>query len=221
MKKLIVLISVLLSFSATTVFAEIRGINFKPTESEKEFDVFYSYNTNYMDIIEVKNNESVDVTQAFRIRDIPGANYKAEVRYSLFTDTGTSPDMAIAEFGMFAMTCIMNATGLDMDNIPGTTYNVDEIQSVFNCDSGFTTTILPDIKTDFCKDYKYVKIDFFFKRGQGIVMRTFLADDLEFWGVNETGKKYTMNCPYNYFFDYFEFMDKDKNGNFVRRQKSQ
>lgn len=188
-------------------FSEIGGVHFKPTESEKEFDVLYNYNQKYMDIIEVKNQNDVSVTQAFRFRDMPDAKYKAEVRYSLFTDTGANPASEQQEFIMYSMTCLMNATGVDIDKIPATFYdNKDELKKIFNCDYGFTTSILPGLKTDFCKNFKYVKFDFFYKPGQGIVMRAFLADDLDFWGVNETGK-YRNNSPYDYFFDYFRFMD--------------
>ena len=56
-------------------------------------------------------------------------------------------------------------------------------------------------------------VEFFCKENQGVVMRVFLFNDLEFIGINENGQ-ISPDSLWLANYHTFEFMEKDENGNF-------
>lgn len=190
-------------------FAKIKGSRFKITESEKEFDVIY-YLTEDMKVLETKQNEDVSVTQTFAISK---NNIDAEVRYSLFTDVGEDDSDLKMQYVMQVFMCINNIAGFEVPGSAISSFKDDDVKKEFNGDFG-CTAFLQDPESDYAKGYKYMMVEFFCKAKQGIVMRTFLFNDMGFIGINENGQLASDSI---WFANYhtFAFMEKDENGNFV------
>ena len=57
-------------------------------------------------------------------------------------------------------------------------------------------------------------VEFFYKEKQGLVMRTFLFNDIDFIGINANG---SISPDSVWFANYhtFKFMEKDKSGNYI------
>ena len=164
-------------------FAKIKGSRFKITESEKEFDVIY-YLTEDIKFIDNNQNEDVNVTQTF---SITRNKINAEVRYSLFTDIGEDDSDLQMQFAMLVFMCINNIAGFEVPGNSISSFNNDDVKKEFNGDFG-CTAFLQDPKSDYAKGYKYMMVEFFCKEKQGVVMRTFLFNDLGFIGINENGQ---------------------------------
>ena len=190
-------------------FAKIAGSRFKITESEKEFDVIY-YVTDDMQVLENKQNDDVSVTQTF---SISRNNIDAEIRYSLFTDIGEDDSDLKMQFAALVFMCINNIAGFEVPGNYISSFNDSDVKNEFNGDFG-CTAFLQDPKSDYTEGYKYMMIEFFCKKNQGVVMRTFLFNDIDFIGLNENGQILADSI---WFANYhtFAFMEKDENGNFV------
>lgn len=207
-KKKIVVISLLL-ICAINCFATIIAPRFQITESEEEFDVIY-YLTNDMTVLENKENDDVSVTQTFLINR---NEIQAEVRYSLFTDTGNNENDLQLQFAMWVFMCINNAAGYEVPANEITSFKDSDVKKEFNGDFG-CTAFLQDPKSNYAEGYKYMMVEFFCKKNQGIVMRTFLFNDVAFVGINEKGQL-SPDSIWLANYHTFAFMEKDENGKFI------
>ena len=209
MNKKVILMVLICFIALGNCFAKIKGSRFKITESEKEFDVIY-YLTEDIKVIDNNQNEDVNVTQTF---SITRNKINAEVRYSLFTDIGEDDSDLQMQFAMLVFMCINNIAGFEVPGNSISSFNNDDVKKEFNGDFG-CTAFLQDPKSDYAKGYKYMMVEFFCKEKQGVVMRTFLFNDLGFIGINENGQ---LSPDSIWFANYhtFAFMEKDKNGNFI------
>ena len=192
-------------------YADIMPGRFKITESESEFDLLY-FVTPEMTVIEAEPNEDVNVTQAFLIQK---NDIKAEVRYSLFTDTGTSTDNLQMQYAMWVFMCVSNITGIDPSEVSLSAFNDADVKQEFNGDFG-CTGFFQDPQSDYAKGYKYMMVEFFYKNGQGLVMRTFLFNDINFLGLTEQGISVDSIWYQNY--HTFEFMERGPDGSWVHRE---
>lgn len=179
-KKSLLVVSALFMLIQSVCFADIMGSRFKIAESEEEFDVTYCV-TPWMKIKEVEPNESLAVTQAF---EISAGDLDAELYYTLFTDVGGDEDSLGLDYAMWVYICINNAAGYDVDLDSLSWYNDSDVQDEFNGDFGCTGTI-PYPVSDYANGHNWMMTDFFYKHGQGLVMRSFLFDDLAFIGLTE------------------------------------
>lgn len=202
MKKKSLILSALIFAAASLCFAEIASPRFKITESEEEFDVIY-FVPKTMKVLEPAQNEDLAVTQAFMISK---NGISAELRYSLFTDTGGSSESFNQQYVMLVFTCLSNIYGkpFPLENIKN--FNPDDVKKEFNGDFGCTVTF-SDFDSDYGKGYKYMNVCFFYKQDQGLVMRVFLTNDLAFFGINEDGTYFSDNLMTTYFHS-FKFMEK-------------
>ncbi len=203
------LISFLISYSCLN--AEIVGTRYKITDSEKEFDVIY-YQTQDMKVIESEKNDDVNITQSF---EIDKNNIKGEVRYSLFTDLGGDANTLKMQYAVWVMVCINNIAGFEVSSDSFSNFNDADVKKEFNGDFG-CTTFIQNPKSEYGKGYKYMMAEFFCREGQGLVMRAFLFNNLEFTGMNEDGTISSSSALFSNYYT-FEFMDKDESGNFITK----
>lgn len=196
---------------AAVSFAKIMGARFKPTESEKEFDVLYLV-TPDMKAAKVKANKDVHVTQAFKINK---NGKKGELRYSLFTDCGDPNDEEDfkVNYALQAITCAFNVVGFEFPAEALTKFNDDDVKNEFNGDLG-CTIFIQDPKSEYAKGYKYMTVEFFCKKGQGLVMRSYLFNDIAFVGLNDDGS-ISPDSPLFTNYYTFKFMEKDADGNYI------
>lgn len=176
------LISIILLLAATSSFAEIAKMRFKLTESTEEFNINY-IETPDMTLIESKENPDVAVTRTYKIKK---GNEEGELRYSLFTDTGTDDSNAKMQAYIWALVCTKNMAGYDFPSKSLTPYGDNDVKGEFNGDYGFNAFIKSP-KSVYSEGYNYIYADFFYKIGQGLVVRTFLFKDISFTGVNDDG----------------------------------
>lgn len=189
--------------------AEIMGSRFKITESEKEFDVMY-YVTPEMKVKEVTQNDDVAITQAF---EISKDNIKADVYYSLFTDTGGAEESLMMDYVMWVFMCVNNSVGYEVDLEALSVFNNSDVQQEFNGDFGCTGFFQNPV-SDYANGHQYMMVEFFYKQNQGLVMRSFLFDDIGFMGITEDGH---MSPDSLWLANYhtFEFMEKNDKGEFI------
>lgn len=214
MNKKIFLLFLFCLIVAGNSYATIKGSRFKITESEKEFDVIY-YLTEDISVIETEQNEDINVTQTFLINK---DSINAEVRYSLFTDIGEEDDEDLQiQFAMLVFMCINNITGFEVSGNDISSFNDEDVKKEFNGDFG-CTAFFQDPKSDYANGYKFMMVEFFYKQKQGVVMRTFLFNDIRFIGIDENGQL-SLDSIWLKNYHTFEFMEKDDNGNFIHATK--
>lgn len=174
--------SILLILLAVSAFSEIAKMRFKITESPEEFNINY-IETPDMTLIESKDNPDVTVTRAYKIKK--GAE-EGEIRYSLFTDTAADDSDAKMQAYVWTIMCINNMAGYEFPVKKITPYADNDVKGEFNGDYGFNA-LIQSPKSAYAEGYNYIYADFFYKVGQGLVIRTFLFKDFSFVGVNEDG----------------------------------
>lgn len=191
--------------------AKFIGGRFKVTQSEEEFDVMY-YVTEDMKQIKNLENRDVAITQSFKVER---NKLKGELRYSLFTDVGDTEDEdnLKIEYATWVMVCLLNIAGYDLSPGSISRFNDSDVKAEFNGDFG-CTAFIKNPKSDYGKGYKYMMVDFFYKKGQGLVMRVFLFNDMKFSGMDGKGG-ISMESPLFVNYHSFKFMEKDKDGKYI------
>lgn len=187
----------MLLLSALACYGEILQSRFKITESEEEFDVIY-YVTEDMKVIPNTDNEDVAVTQSFQLGN-------GEMRYSLFTDMGGADDTLQVDYAMWVFMCLSNIAGREVSGNEISGFKDSDVKAEFNGDFGCTTFIM-NPASDYSKGYSYMMVEFFYKQKQGLVMRSFLFNDLNFVGITSDGKMNPDNII-NRNYHTFKFMD--------------
>ena len=195
MKKVFVFTLIILN--AVVCYGEIAKSRFKITESEEEFDVTY-YLTEDMQIIPNLSNNDVTVTQSFKLGD-------GELRYSLFTDLGGSEDTLQIDYAMWVFMCLSNISGREITGNQISVFNDSDVQAEFNGDFGCTAFIVSP-SSEYSKGYSFMMVEFFYKKNQGLVMRTFLFNDISFAGISPDGQMNPDNIL-NRNYHTFRFMD--------------
>ena len=209
MKKSFVAMLMLLS-AIWIASAEITVPHFKPTVSEEEFDVLY-YQFKPMTEYEVpnENQDEVSVTKAFKATF---NGVEGEIRYSLFTETGTNtPD----EIALWEKVIIMNIAGKGFVSKPAA-FDSKAVLDEFNGNSGRSYLILAP-RSKFGEGYSVIQLESFYKKGQGLCIRTFLCNDTEFIGIKD--KKMNLDSDFVKYYHSFKFMDRNKKGEYKRPKK--
>ena len=208
MKKYFLFFSLILILSSNC-FATIISSRFKITESEKEFDLIY-YLTEDMKVIENLDNNDVAITQTFSI----SKNGKSgELRYSLFTDCGEDDNDLQIQYAMWVFMCINNIAGFEVPSNSISSFNKEDVKKEFNGDFG-CTAFIKNPKSEYTNGFKYMMVEFFYKEKQGLVMRTFLFNDIEFIGINSDGS-ISSDSPLFSNYHTFKFIEKDKSGDYI------
>jgi len=208
MKKMMLVILGIITF-AYSLTAEIVGSRYKITESENEFDIAY-YQTPDMTVIDSKVNNDVDITQSFMIRK---NNTEGELRYSLFTDTVGNKDDLKIQYAMWVYICANNIAGFDVANNSFSNFNDNDVKNEFNGDFG-CTTFIQNPKSDYGDGYKYMMVEFFHKLDQGLVMRVFLFNSIDFLGMDNDGNILS-SSPLFTNYHTFKFMEKNEKGDYI------
>ena len=189
--------------------AEIAKSRYKITESEKEFDITY-YQTPDMKIIEPKENDDVNVTQSFVINK---NNTEGELRYSLFTDLGGDQKTLKLQYAMWVYMCANNISGFEVPASSFSNFNDEDVKNEFNGNFG-CTAFIQNPESSYGSGYKYMMVEFFCKEGQGLVMRTYLFNTMDFVGIDGDGNISESSLLFNNYHT-FKFMDKDDKGNYI------
>ena len=181
---------------------------FKFTESEKEFDVIY-YQTEDMEVAENLANHDLGITKTFTINK----NGKSgEVRYSLFTDCGGKKDYLDFQYASTTLLFLYNIAGFEVPWQLIDEYKDKDVKKEFNGDFG-CIAFIQDPKSEYAAGFKYMIVESFYKKKQGLVVRTFLFNDIDFVGVNPNGS-ISPDSPLFSNYHTFRFMEKDKAGNY-------
>ncbi len=200
---------IILAFMCSALNAIMLPHRFKITESESEFDVIY-YVTEDMEVIPALENNDVSITQAFSVEK---NGYKGELRYSLFTDCGDDDESLMIQYAMWVFMCINNAAGYEVPMDTISNFNDSDVSNEFNGDFGCTTFIQEPV-SEFGEGYAYMMVEFFYKKNQGLVMRSFLFNEIEFTGMNQDGS-IAADSPLFTNYHTFKFMEKNEAGEFI------
>lgn len=185
--------------------------HYRVTVSEEEFDVAYIQFDEMTPItIDEEIQRYVPVTQAFAIDD---GGIKGQVRYSLFTDTGTLNATRTDEAALWMCMCLLNATGLTLGEIQIEEFDPNDAQEEFNADFGINVFCV-GVPSPWAQGYVYMNIDFLCKKGQGIVMRTMLSNDARFFGASDDDT-FDWGAPFFSMYHSFLFLERDAEGNYI------
>lgn len=166
-----------------------------------------------MEQIQNPENHDVSITKSYKIEK---NKLKGELRYSLFTDTGDDDDeMSLKmEYTMLVFVNLSNIAGYQVPSDQISRFNDADVKKEFNGDFG-CTAFINNPKSSYSKGYKYMNVDFFYKKKQGLVMRVFLFNDEKFIGMNSKGE-ISLDSPFAANYHSFKFMEKDKKGNYIK-----
>ena len=162
--------------------AEIAKSRFKITENPAEFTVDYIV-TPDMTLVESKENPDVAVARTYSVKK---GNEEGEIRYSLFTDIGEADGKEKMQAYIWSLMCTMNMAGYEFPQEKLTPYGDNDVKGEFNGDYGFNAFIKQP-KSEYADGFNYIYADFFYKKGQGLVIRAFLFKDISFVGINPDG----------------------------------
>ena len=208
MKKILLVVG-LLCLAGTLCFAAISKSRFRATKSEKEFDVMY-YESDTMTEIKAVKNKDVHVNQAYRLQK---DGIKGEVRYSLFTDIGDKDEDPYGAAYVWFYMKILDVSGTMVARDKIGAYPASDAKQKFNADGGFCATVTYP-ESSFAKGYDALYIDCLYKQGQGLVLRTFLFNDLEFMGLGDNFDE-SQESLFSQNYDSFKFMERDESGKYI------
>ncbi len=208
MKKFLLLVTFILVLGAEC-FADIAGSRFKITESVKEFDVMY-YLTQDMQIADNPDNNDVGITQTFTINK---KGISGEVRYSLFTDCEKDDSDLSLQYAMMVYMCLNNIAGFEVPSSYISVFRNEDVAAEFNGDFG-CSVLLQDCISEYADGFKYMMVEFFYKYQQGLVMRTFLFNELDFLGLTVDGS-ILADGPWYSNYHTFRFMERDSSGKYI------
>ena len=175
MKKLSAVILVfLLSVSA---FAAFTGVLFGPDSFK-------------IDIIKQKHMKTVakkDLPSGLKIAYAFTNDRKTyQLWYSMFkqNDKNVTSDELMLGYGMYALAYIMNMSAVDLNPDAIQRFDDKDVKTDFNGDFG-ATVLIEYPKKEYCKAFNYMLVNFFCKKGQGLVVQTILFSDVNIVSDNE------------------------------------
>ncbi len=188
--------------------AKIVEPNFLPTKDEKEFDVVYYQLKRFTPYaVPEEYQQEISVNQAFKVK-FNGND--GEIRYSLFKETGENTELQI---GSFFYIIFMNLAGETGEIGRGSNFNNSDVEKDFNGTSGYCCTI-KNPSSLFGTGYKFINVEIFYKKGQGICLRTMLYNNPEFI-VKKYGS-FDVNEDFLRSYRCFKFMEKDDTGKYIK-----
>lgn len=194
---------IVLLLLCTAVFAEIASVHFAIPESEDEFVVDYTI-LKGMKKMKFPAQEDMHVTKAYKLKS---RGHEGVMTYSLFKDTGVSEENCKVEVYIWTLLCTMNISGISSESLPRLTmFGDNDVKGEFNGDCGTTNFLQGEFTNEFLKDYRYACVESFYKKGQGIVVRVAMSNDLAFFGVSGDGS-FNAENTFNDFYDTFRFRD--------------
>ena len=155
-----------------------------------------------MTVINNKENNDVSITQSFMIKK---NGISGELRYSLFTDVlKDNKDLQI-QYAMWVYMCLNNIAGYEIPDNAISVFGENDVKEEFNGNFG-CTTFIQNPKSEYGEGYSFMMVEFFYKEKQGLVMRTFLFDDVAFLGMTADGQ-ISSSSPLFTNYHTFRFMD--------------
>ena len=194
-------LAVLFVLVAAVSSAEIAKNRFKITENPAEFTVDYIV-TPDMTLVDSKENNDVAVTRTYSVKK---GKEEGEIRYSLFTDIGEPDGKEKMQAYIWSLMCTMNMAGYEFPQKNLTPYGDNDVKGEFNGDYGFNAFIRQP-KSEYADGFNYIYADFFYKKGQGLVIRAFLFKDISFVGLNPDGSVKPNSALFSNY-DSFRFYD--------------
>ena len=166
-KTIILLILILLT---TNLFSIILKPSFETKEFSEDLYLLLLYNT--MEQIEVENKTSQNYHYSFKDK-----NDLYEVRYILFSQVDKVDNIEL-QVGIWATTVLLNIAGIE-DSIKSTAkLKKKDLKKDFNANYGITSFIT-DCKSDFNDKWKYLMVNFYYKKNIGIMCQILLFNDTE------------------------------------------
>ena len=128
-------------------------------------------------IIRIENNKSEQIDTHYNFTD---RNRTYELRYTLFRQTEKNVQDIRKAVALMAIMTMFNIAGYEFDLSNISPFNDNDVKKEFNGDFGFVHVIMDPI-SDYAKGYKYVWSEIFSKNNIGIVFRTIMTNDINFF----------------------------------------
>ena len=133
-------------------------------------------------MIKIENKESVQIDTHYNFTD---RNRTYELRYTLFRQTEKNVQNIRDAVAVFSIMTMFNIAGYEFDLSNIFSFNDDDVKKEFNGDFGFVAMIMDPI-SDYANGYKYVRSEIFYKNNIGIVARTIMANDINFFMIYDS-----------------------------------
>lgn len=188
MKKIISVCAVFF-LALAAVFAEFTpanfSLNYKTDSTEKP--------------LAVASSAGLSVSQAY---SLSYGGVSGELRYALFADAGLKQgdaQKAVQDFakklipGIAGISPVEVKLGLSRANVP----------DIYKGDFGYSAYI-DNVSSAFAGNWQSMIADFFYKHGQGLVVRIFLFNDKSFMGL-QPDNSFVNDNAFAHYFSSFEF----------------
>ena len=169
-------------FFLTTLSSEIVPLRFRLTEPQDDFKIEF-LPAKEMQEAENLMNDDLSVYKTYKItRD----GLEAELRYTLFTDCGGNSSDFFMQYKMLLLMTLYNIAGYEVPEKSISSHKPGDVKAEFNGTTG-QVIFIRDPCSQYSSGYKYIMAEFFYKAGQGAVLRTFLFNDTAFLGLKDDG----------------------------------
>jgi len=128
-------------------------------------------------IIKIENNKSEQIDTHYNFTD---RNRTYELRYTLFRQTEKNDQDIRKAVAVMAIMTMFNIAGYEFDLSKIYPFNDNDVKKEFNGDFGFVAMIIDPV-SNYTKGYKCVRAEIFYKNNIGIVFRTIMTNDINFF----------------------------------------
>lgn len=149
------------------------GAHFRPPTILDDFSINYLPCREMAQVFPARKGAELPVHRAYIAE-----KGKYEVWYTLFADTGNSGKNSAAEYAFYMLNCASLVAGRNITMAEMTAFNAADLKKIFGADAGHSC-FLQMPHSAYAKGFAYVQLQFFYKQGEGIVMRAFLTNDLK------------------------------------------
>ena len=143
-----------------------------------------------VDIIKKKHMKTVakkDLPSELKIDyAFTNARKTYQLWYSMFkqNDKNAANDDLMLNYGMYAFAYLMNMSAADLNPDAIQRFDDSDVKIDFNGDFG-ATALIEYPKKEYSREFKYMLVNFYCKKGQGLVVQTILFSDVNIVTDNE------------------------------------
>ncbi len=149
------------------------GAHFRPVTALDRFSINYMPCREMAQVFPTRKGAELPVHRAY-----VAEKGKYEVWYTLFAEIGTGKKNTTGEYMLYMLNCASLVAGRNITMAEITALNAADVKKNFGADLGYSCFLqLP--KSAYAKGFAYVQLHFFYRQGQGFVMRAFLTNDLK------------------------------------------
>ena len=166
MKKLMIVFFILLT-GGSVIAAILGGFLFSP----EPFDIEI---IQHQHMLSIPNKEFSEIDVDYTFTD---SKKTYQLRYSLFKQIENTDEDIMMPYSMFILPLMLNISGNESSIRSTQRFNDADVKNDFNGDFG-TTVYIERPRSEFGGGYRYLILNFYCKKNQGIVVQSILFNNM-------------------------------------------